>query len=293
MKKLNSTLLIIAFSLSFVCNAAENSVIGSDTLTIATYNIRVITPVDIGFRAWKNRRNDVAQVIKLNKFDVFGVQEIKNKQQKRDLISRLPDYTLFSKGRDNTKGSKGENIGIFYNKARFQMIDNGFFFLSETPSIAGKGWDAALNRICVWVKLYDNVSKNSFYFFNVHFDHLGKIAREKSVILVNEKIKSIAKDSPVICGGDFNTAITETTLFDVFSPQLKDSRQLAERIQNGQQATYNGWDTESSTFPDTYRIDYIFCKNIQIILYNVLTTKTENNIYPSDHFPVIIKCRII
>ena len=164
--------IIAAVNQIFDCSAKKTSSFGSDTLTIATYNIRVKTPVDTSYRSWDNRKNEVAKVIKVNNFDVFGVQEIKDKQQKKDLITLLPEYGSFSKGRSNTKGTKGENIAIFYNKSRFKKIDNGFFFLSESPSIAGKGWDAALNRICVWVKLYDNVSKNSFYFFNVHFDHL-------------------------------------------------------------------------------------------------------------------------
>ena len=43
------------------------------------------------------------------------------------------------------------------------------------------------------------------YYFNVHFDHQGVIARKESGKLMVKKIKEIAGEFPVISTGDYNS----------------------------------------------------------------------------------------
>ena len=93
---------------------------------------------------------------------------------------------------------------IFFKKDKFTLLKQGDFWLSKTPEIPSKGWDAKIMRICSWVYLQDIKSKKKFYFFNVHYDHQGKIAREESSKLILERIKTIAGKEPVILTGDFN-----------------------------------------------------------------------------------------
>lgn len=288
-------LLLLAISFTY-CKASktilEVHISTSDTLNIATYNIRIKTPGDINERSWDNRKAHVAQLINSYKFDVFGVQEIAESTQGDDLASLLPAYRFFSKGRDNSAGTSGERIGIFYNKVRFREENNGFFFLSETPDAVSKGWDAALNRICVWMKLYDTITKKSFYFFNVHFDHVGTTARAESAKLVVAKIKEIAGDDYVICGGDFNAPPSETTVHKAMTSYFDDSRVISETTPTGSVGTFNGWSINSSTFTENKKIDYIYCKKFQVISYSVLNDKYVAEAYPSDHFPVLIKCKM-
>ena len=81
---------------------------------------------------------------------------------------------------------------IFYKKDKFKVLASGDFWLSETPNKPGLGWDATCcNRICSWLYLQDKKSKKKFYFFNVHFDHQGQIARRESSKLILEKIKFV------------------------------------------------------------------------------------------------------
>ena len=65
------------------------------------------------------------------------------------------------------------------------------FWLSESPEMASRGWDAALNRIVTWVHLQDRKSGKEFFHFNTHFDHKGREARENSARLILDKIKEI------------------------------------------------------------------------------------------------------
>ena len=297
MKKNICILFLLLFAISFTnCNASETVseqyISTSDTLKIATYNIRIKTPADINARSWENRKAYVAQLINSNKFDVFGVQEIANSTQENDLSTLLPTYSFLSKGRDNTAGTSGERISIFYNKVRFTEENSGFFFLSETPDVASKGWDAALNRICVWMRLYDTITKKSFYFFNVHFDHMGTTARTESAKLVIAKIKEIAGDNYVVCGGDFNASAYETAVHAEMKLYMDDSMEISETIPTGSVGTFNGWNITLTTFTESNKIDYIYCKKVQVISYSVLNDKFVAETYPSDHFPVMIKCRM-
>lgn len=297
MKKNIYVLFLLLFAISFTnCKSSEKLleryVSTLDTLNIATYNIRIKTPGDINARSWDNRKAYVAKLINSYKFDVFGVQEIADSTQEYDLSSLLPAYRFFSKGRDNTAGTSGERIGIFYNKVRFTEENSGFFFLSETPDVASKGWDAALNRICVWMKLYDTITKKSLYFFNVHFDHIGKSARAESAKLVVAKIKEIAGDDYVICAGDFNASTYETAVHTELKSYLNDSKEISETTPTGSVGTFNGWSITSSTFTENKKIDYIYCKKFQVISYSVLNDKFVAETFPSDHFPVLIKCKM-
>src|SRR5690606_11569892 len=164
--------LLIAFLVTIVSFAQ------AQTFTVATYNLRFDNPKDIG-NLWKDRMPYVAALIRYHDFDVVGTQEGRPNQL-QDLIKALPQYARYGKGRDDGS-DKGEHSAIFYKKDRFQLLASGDFWLSETPDKPGLGWDATCcNRICSWVYLQDKKTKKKFYFFNVHFDHQGKIARRES-----------------------------------------------------------------------------------------------------------------
>jgi endonuclease/exonuclease/phosphatase family metal-dependent hydrolase len=262
----------------------------SDTLKVATYNIRISTTADKGNLAWTNRKAKVAQLIKTYNFDIVGTQEVLNSGQEKDLQSRLTNYACFSKGRDNTAGTEGERLAVFYKKNRFKAMDKGFFFISPTPEVAGKGWDAALNRICIWMKLYDVHTQKTFFYFDVHLDHMGVQARSEGVKLVVSKIKEMAGTSDVIFGGDFNANPAENAVYQAATSYLDDSRVITKNPPTGTVGTFNGWDMKSTTFSENQKIDYIFLKNADVISYAVLNDKYVADAYPSDHFPVFITC---
>ena len=78
------------------------------------------------------------------------------------------------------------------------------------------GWDAACIRICTWGKFKQKATGFTFYFFNLHTDHVGVIARREAAKLVIKKIKEIAgAKAPVILTGDFNVDQKDET-YDLF-----------------------------------------------------------------------------
>ncbi len=65
--------------------------------------------------------------------------------------------------------------------------------------------DAALTRICSWVRLKDRLTGRELIYANTHWDHRGKIARRKAAVLIKQKLPTLSKSQPVILTGDFNS----------------------------------------------------------------------------------------
>ncbi len=252
------------------------------TLTVASYNLRYNTPND-GVNAWPNRKENVKAQVRYHDFDIFGTQEVLIGQLK-DLLE-MKEYAYFGAGRDDGKEG-GEHSAIFYKKDRFKVLDSGNFWLSETPEKPGKGWDATCcNRICSWVKFQDLQSKKQFYFFNVHFDHEGVVARRESGKLMVKKIKEIAKGAPTFLTGDFNST-PDTEQIKEIQTLLNDSRNVTEMAPYGPEGTFNAFKFDA---PLKGRIDYVFTsKGIKVLKYGVLVDAKDQK-YFSDHQPVVVK----
>lgn len=267
----------------------ENKPEESISLNISSYNLRLLTTSDTGDRAWINRKTNAEKIIRKYNFDIFGTQELVYSQI-TDLLALNDNYNYVGVGR-NEGTTTGEYCAIFYKKNRFDVLDEGTFWLSLTPEVPSKGWDAALNRIVTWAKIKEKDSGKIFYFFNTHFDHQGVIARKESAKLLLEKMKSIAKDIPAICTGDFNsTPDSEQIKILSESNYIWDSRFASESPIFGTEGTFHGYNLTQSAFN---RIDYIFIsKTVKVESYGVINDDKDLNAFSSDHFPVFIKAKL-
>ena len=273
--------IFISFLFSFLLIGTMFSQ-NAGTLNIATYNLRMDTPTD-GENAWPNRKDMVKALVQFHDFDIFGTQEGFVHQLKG--ICELDAYDYVGVGRDDGKEA-GEHSAIIYKKDRFSVLDKGNYWLSETPDVPGKGWDATCcNRICSWAKFKDKTTGKEFFFFNVHYDHEGKEARRESSKLMISKIKSIAGNLPFFCTGDFNATPDSEPIQILYNDgTLIDSYKITKLPPYGPVGTYQGFKIQ--TRPEG-RIDYIFVsKGIQINKHGVLTDINHNRL-PSDHFPVV------
>ncbi|RFM25721.1 endonuclease/exonuclease/phosphatase family protein [Deminuibacter soli] len=251
--------------------------------TFGTYNLRYDNPGDTGNR-WVNRAPVVAALIQFHDFDVLGTQEgLLN--QLDDLSKALPAYNRYGLGRDDGKDA-GEHSAIFYKKDKFELLQKGDFWLSETPDQPTLGWDATCcKRICSWVQLKDKKSGKSFFFFNAHYDHQGVKARIESSKLVLARIKAIAGSKPVVFTGDLNGG-HETDCYKIIatSTLLQDSYTLVSNpyVNNG---SFNGF---GHNLQSNELIDHVFVtKQFSVTRYGVLTD-TYRGKFSSDHCPVLV-----
>ncbi|WP_207425098.1 endonuclease/exonuclease/phosphatase family protein [Pedobacter sp. SYSU D00535] len=272
--------IFLIFSLLLLASSLFAQTKNTAGIKVASYNLRMDTPKD-SMNAWPLRKENVKLLIQYHGFDIVGTQEGFHHQV--TALTEIPYFAYFGAGRDDGKQA-GEHSAIVYRKDRFALLDSGNFWLRENPEQPGKGWDATCcNRICSWVKLRDKSSKKDFYVFNAHFDHQGVVARRESGKLMVSKIKEIAKNSPVICMGDFNST-PETEQIRTLAATLQDSYTVTKLPPYGPVGTFNGFQLSA---PMKHRIDYIFVnKDFEVSKYAVLTDLKDQR-YPSDHLPVV------
>jgi endonuclease/exonuclease/phosphatase family metal-dependent hydrolase len=280
--------------------------------TVGSYNLRYANHGDsVNGNGWGQRCPIIAQLIRYHGFDIFGTQE-GLLHQLTDLKAALPGYTYIGRGRDDGKDA-GEHSAIFYRTDEFELIEKGDFWLSQTPDVPSKGWDAVLPRICSWGHFKYKPTGFEFLFFNLHMDHIGKQARVESAFLVQKKMVELGKNLPAILTGDFNVDQTSSSYQALVSKGvLCDSYEKCD-LRYANNGTFNSFDPNNFT---TSRIDHIFVSPaFHVKKYGVLTDsywskatvdeqanvkdapkeiKVEQyqNRLPSDHYPVRVELEI-
>ena len=269
-------LLLILLGLFIVFNSCTDY---NKKINLMTYNIRLNTETD-SINKWDNRKEGIVNLIKEENVDIFGIQEALPDQIEY-LSNQLNDYDYVGEGRDG--GNSGEYSAIYYKRERMNLIETETFWLSETPEIPSMGWDAVIKRIVtLGVFKIKNFGKE-LIIYNTHFDHIGKVAREKSAsIILNHISKNNYQDKPTVVMGDLNANPDESPI-KLLSEQLEDSfKKLPIKDPIG---TFSGFDLRSKL---SNRIDYIFTKEIKIIDYKHIDKKLPNGLWPSDHLPIFI-----
>jgi endonuclease/exonuclease/phosphatase family metal-dependent hydrolase len=268
-------------------------------LRVMSFNIRLATPKDIpSGNAWPTRRELLFKTIEAYDPDLLGTQEVLPVQG-AELKERLKGYTFVGVPRNDGKTS-GEMAAVFFRTERFEKVRDGTFWLSPTPDVVGsKGWDADLPRVVTWVELRDKLAGGGgdgaggkrLFFFNTHFDHLGRQARLESATLLRKKILEIAgPDAPVIVTGDFNAPENsepyKRLLGQPADPQLlTDTRSATHATSKPttREYTFHGF-TGRNDKPS--RIDWILCSDHFRVSATTIDATNDNGRYPSDHFPI-------
>jgi endonuclease/exonuclease/phosphatase family metal-dependent hydrolase len=257
------------------------------TVKLMSYNIRYdITTSNAS--PWTERHDAISSQIKRFDLDLIGMQEVLV-HQRDQLLSDLAGYASVGVGRDDGINA-GEFSPIFYKKERYRLLNSETFWLSPTPEIPSKGWDAALNRICTYAQFLDVQSKDTFWVFNTHFDHVGETARMKSSELILQKIIDVTKgiNQAVIFCGDLNLNDDHPTI-SFLQAQIKDALLVAKQVKTNMNRTFNNFDL---TTPASKRIDYIFTNEKVSILSFETIVEPYGVSYPSDHFPIFTTLEI-
>jgi len=252
--------------------------------SVMSYNIRHDNSSD-NENSWENRKNEVAGLIEYYHPDFLGIQEGLHKQV--DFIQKnTSNYKYIGVGRDG--GKKGEYSAIYYNTTKFELIAQNTFWLSDRPNKISIGWDAALPRICTYGKFKNKLTNDSIHIFNTHFDHIGVKARKKATKLILKKIIEYKlNNANVIVMGDLNSTPMSEPIA-IFSKELDYGFKNSLKKFYGPLGTFNGF---NNCLEIKNRIDYIFTKNITVLSYRHIDDKRVNNLYISDHFPVLIEIK--
>jgi endonuclease/exonuclease/phosphatase family metal-dependent hydrolase len=259
----------------------------SQDISVLTYNIKWDNTNDT-VNNWNDRKEAMVGLLKHYQPGIIGMQEVVNGQLNY-LVASLPNFASVGVGREDGK-EKGEYSPILYNTELLKVQESTTFWLSNTPDKISVGWDAALERICTYALFEDLKTNKQFWVFNTHFDHIGILAREKSVALIVSKIKEYNTENlPVVLMGDLNL-IPEETPIQYLKQELSDGQLITQETFYGPTGTFSGFDQDRIL---TNRIDYIFVENFKVLEYIHIDDRMENNKHISDHLPVFARLEMM
>jgi endonuclease/exonuclease/phosphatase family metal-dependent hydrolase len=262
-----------------------------DPLQVLSFNIRYGTAKD-GDNHWSARREMLFEVIRERDADLVGLQEALAFQID-EIVAAVPGYAVVGVGRDDA-GKSGEFSAILFKKDRFRIADAGTFWFSDTPDVpASKSWGNNITRICTWVRLVDRDGRG-FYHFNLHLDHESQPSRERSTMLLRQRIEARAfPGDPVVVTGDFNVGERNPALAalvakgDAAAPFVDTYRVLyPDETVVG---TFNGFKMGNTAGE---KIDYVLVQPGTEVMSAEIIRTSRSDRYPSDHFPVAARFRL-
>ncbi|ODS54704.1 MAG: hypothetical protein ABS36_10790 [Acidobacteria bacterium SCN 69-37] len=252
-----------------------------------TYNIRLGTAND-GDDHWTRRREMLFELLREEHPDLVGLQEA-FRFQIDEILAAVPGYGVVGVGRDDGLAG-GETSAILFRTSRLHVAEAGTFWFSDTPETPGtRTWGNRYNRVSSWARFIDRDGRG-FYHYNLHLDHESQPSREKSTVLLLDRIRARAyADEPVVVTGDFNSGENNPALHHLIDAQAPGAAPAfvdTFRVLHPQ-------DTEVGTFTafkfgETKgdKIDYVLVPpGTQVLDARIIRTSRDGR-YPSDHFPV-------
>ena len=250
---------------------------------------------DPGGHSVDERAPRVISVLKKYDPDIVGFQEATP-----HWFSLLDDYfdeanyEVFNMYRAE---SNKESTPMIWKKDKFECLDKGYFWLSDTPETESKGWDEyGCHRICMWAKLRETATGKVFIAANTHFG-FGDQCQTDSARLILSRI-NVHDNDRVFVTADYN--FTRDSLG--YKEMTKDFVDVTLATTGDDAATYHGYDQANLLTPEELKvtgktfgahIDFCFAnpKGIAPIVGKVLRESFDGK-FPSDHNPVYFELEL-
>lgn len=279
------------------------------TLKIISYNIWVGNGTDLFLRA-----DIFRDFIDTYQPDSIGMQEVTPAW--RDMLDSFVFNESYA-GVGEERSAGGEASAIYYRKDKFDLLDHGTFWLSETPDTVGSMYGTAnYPRICTWAHLRDRETGLEYVHVNTHLDHNGDntaaVGREIRLFQTRVILEFVDQlgDLPMVFTGDFNqapsnskdnyydqyknitglssfTAADGTEITGPFSDARVDAPVTVSPEQWATMTDYH--EEDNSKYDPAHKpIDYIFytASHLEAMTYESLYHHRDGQ-YMSDHLPQI------
>lgn len=272
------------------------------SVRVMSFNIRGASHRRDGVNVWERRAAMNVETIERYGPDLIGFQEFQN--ENREVYEReLPGYARLL-GPVYGTGQVEEFAAIFFDPERFEALDSGGFWLSDTPEEYSASWGNEVVRSANWVVLRCLQSGATFLHVNTHLDHVSEPARvegNRLILRQTEKTRKSRGDLPTIVTGDFNCT-PKTRPYDVFTRNGFVDTFLAAGNEDDEDAyTFHAFKgarfTPADTDKPTGRIDWILVRDpeerVEIRSHEILRDGDEAaGTYPSDHYPVLAELEL-
>jgi len=272
---------------------AKNEV--SVTARVMTYNV-LCSFCDDAYDPWEERLLAFKDIFERHDPDLIGLQELTFPEEVTQLLALKNGYAaVFFVGEE--AGPLGlveyPDATIFYRTARFELLEQGFYWLSPTPDVAwSSGFADGLQfpRIVAWARFLEITSQRQLFFATTHFDN-NPPSQDKSAPLLLERTEPFDSRMPIIISGDFNS--------QPYDPAYKI---LVEGVSGQGFHLVNAFDLAAEWSIDTNqvpapdydvagRIDHLFvagqaiewvCPDWTVDMH----VYGQNQMYPSDHLAI-------
>ena len=247
--------------------------------------------------------------------DSIGMQEVTTKWREM-MDSYAFNQSYAGVGEARTPG--GEANPIYYRTDKFELVDSGTFWLSDTPDVQGSQFAESLYvRICTWAHLRDKVTGKEYVHVNTHLDNLGssegRTLRKQQITVILKFLQRFG-DIPMVLTGDLNQAAVnaEGTQYSVYKTlvginafKLDDGTKVYSPFSNarydapdnmpeGISATMTQYYDESGTKynPAKEPIDYVLYTGASLTALSYkIRLYDRGGVYLSDHLPVICEIK--
>ena len=250
----------------------------AEDVRVMSFNVRC---ADVNGTPAALRRDIVAREILKVMPDTLGAQEA-TPEWMAALQALLPAYGCVGVARDNGRevARKGESSPIFYRKDKFELLDHGDFWLSDTPDEPSFGPGAGCRRVCTWALLQNKETEAIFAHVNTHLDNASAEARKLGAEMIRDFIgERFSRSTPVVFTADLNST-ERGDAYRVMTETLRDA-DYAAADSVAYPTFHNGRPGE-----DDYSLDYVMCSaNVTVNAFRTVTDGIDGRLV-SDHFPI-------
>lgn len=169
---------------------------------------------------WERRQPAMTQAVTSLGADIIAFQEMESFRRgdegstnlARDaLLEAMPLYAAAANGDPATFPTTQP---IFYRKERLTLLDQGWFFFSETPDVIySRTFNGSFPAFATWAEFHDLRSGENMRIVNVHFDYSSGANRVKTASLVRDRVAEWTKAGEyVVLVGDLNAMAGSKTV---------------------------------------------------------------------------------
>jgi endonuclease/exonuclease/phosphatase family metal-dependent hydrolase len=247
--------------------------------------------------AWEARAALNVETIRNSLPDLIGFQELQsgNLETYRETLPRY-GHVL---GPRYGNGARPSFNAIFFDPRRLRLLEQGGFWLSETPERYSSSWGSRVVRSANWAYFVPFDAGPSLLHLNTHLDHVSTTARvEGSRLLLREisvLLRRFGDETPVVVvTGDFNCRPGTPTYRNFAQGGFVDTY-LAAGDPHGEDAhTFHAF--KGSRYRDARpglgprRIDWVLLRDpLRRLrpLSCLILRDHAGETYPSDHYPVL------
>jgi endonuclease/exonuclease/phosphatase family metal-dependent hydrolase len=262
------------------------------TLRVMTFNVRGFYHPDDGVNQWQHREALNVATVQSTAPHLIGMQEVQTGNLKA-YHRGLPEYHWLA-WPEYGNAPPYEWPALYWDPGAITPIDNGGFWLSETPDRFSGSWDTDCIRAATWIKFQHAATGASVVHLNTHLDHISEQARIEGSRLILARLGELQSDgSAAIVTADFNARPESATHRLYTSAGFSDAYLAAGHADHSERSfTFHGWRGEAFRREGPpVRIDWILVRDgarwRAAVRSCEIVRDAEPPVYPSDHYPVV------